>query len=483
MDSRVNSSLETQSYFFPDYPSINHDIVKIVLIFLAKLSPLNKFMELASLNKAWKKLMTSDEVFLIIFDKYVRPNYSQYIKRLSPIKPNDVKNWVSNLNATCCDLRPSFQPEKSSLPVSKVSWYHSITDGRRWVISMSSDSRELRKSDITQLANQPVYIAKFTEQIKDIKVFGNTIAVMLTSGKLTLYNGSTDQMQVTSSYNMGQNVTRFCLMEEGFIYKNVDGFLFFQSSKDNLPIQLSETPYNAYEKENVTLGQGERIPLIASSEGYYLTISNQASEKDRRHFLQLCHLNHKDPVIILSFTTNPLWVIDMNDKYLVALHSDDGRLLIYHLAMDQDKIWSTQMIIGDIKSTHSLSPIVYVKIWGEYVVITYGFGKVRFIAINRALNKPPSIELERALRSEVTEILKPPFVSPNGLNFIVKMFSSSSPILNGSAFTIHLITWSFSPFPSALSQLPSDAPPRLTNLGSQKRKHEKTTGKENRSKK
>lgn len=455
MESLIASTSYASRPLFPNYSLINGDITKLVLEFLAKSIPLATFMELARLNKTWKSFMTSDAIFHLIFKTYLA-SYHHFNVRKDPVKPNDVKNWFSNLHATKCNFN---QPRCHFQTTNLDMWPFAATDGTKWIawVANSHLPEQLWKTNVAELNQPPQEIARFdkTTPLRRIAVLGDTVAAMLSSGKLVIYDVSSDAPRLIQEFELGSSAHHFSLLKNNsIIYRTADGVLFYQSIEKKEPVKLSTIEFNSIEKAPLFLG---KIPLVTFENGCYLGLSEKSCKTDRRHYWQLRHIDLKDSLGTFPVTTAPEWKLDVAGEHFAAYNSLARKLLVYRVDSNTKKVQEWHMTFPKDGGNFSADLPIFIKIWGNYLVLAQ-CSRVKIMQLTPSPGEKFTIVSDRVLQNVGFTIFAGPYISPKGLNFVaVPMDYFPWPGYKPEA---RLITLSFSPFPSLLSEpLPPPEPP------------------------
>lgn len=410
----TNTSLSSQP-LFPSYSAINEDITALALEFLAKSVPLHKFTELALINKRWKMFIMSEKVFRIIFNTHLR-SYSNYLKPKAPLS-DEVKRIYSNLYAT------RFAAEAQVLSPKFLDFFeeYASTDGKKW-FGYVTDSTTLwiRNGARLELAPQKVITVKMPTYLKRIAISEDTIAVILSTGSLLIYDASKQPPSQIGEFHLGENLERFSFIKDGFIYRNEDGEIFYQSNEKTNLIQLPTAEYNEVERPPPNR-LSTPIPFFISKGGYYLALSDEVAS-NQRHYWQLRHLDQKDPIITLPFTTDPNWAIDLTGRYLVALHTRQYDLHLYSLPLPENQKQGLHVKLKEL-SDDFFMPFSFLKIWGSYLVIGE-LGRVRIVSLSSVADRKPAV-IREVFYNDRIHLTGHVYINPDGLNFIVRKFGAS----------------------------------------------------------
>lgn len=462
MINSTNANSVVLQPFFPDCSLFPRELSILVLSIVAKTYTVAQFMRLALVSKKWKQVISSNEMFNLLFKHYFSP-YLHYIKRPGSQGADDFKNWHLNLNGSHVN-----QKTCRSQPAGKVMWNHAKTDGYKWVVWKDKNAQGLMLSDLTQLNQPPLEIAHFdgTTLISDISVLKNQIGVLLTTGKVILYDTSMQQVRSVDEYLVGTNIDCISLTRDGFFYRSSEGLLFYQKTDHTPPVQLNTTRYSSIEQIK---WKNHKIPLVTSEDGYYLAISSQMDEREVRHYWELGHLDSPS-IALLPFTTQIFCKIDMTKGHLAVFNIMDGKLFFYSLALTQATMWVQWVPIHRQKQlTKAFAQETFIKIWKNHVVITEGTSRI----FRTEFRKDRSAVLtgydlfEKGSHATFGE----PFVNPDGLNFVTRQ----SPVIARDGFkNAEVLSVSFSPFESNLTRSPlpttSSLDPRRSNrIAGQKR--------------
>lgn len=430
--------------FFPTHPNFPVAITRVILEFLAKSCSPAQFVQTTLVSRAWKQVVTSNEMLHVLFNFYFS-SYLHYRDKEDVITWDLLKNWYSNLHGTCSSFDQGIFTLRAT---PTVEWGMAETDGKNWVIWAGSDKLTLKKTNIVNMSMSAQAIDSFGADtpVESISVLGNRVAVLLKSGIIKVYDVSTEPARLIKSSQLADNIKRIALVKNGCIYRTREGELFYLSDEKQSSVRLTSTHYNAVEQFPWA---ALAIPLCTSEGGYYLTISNEEDAKTERHLYELRHLAHEGSILTFPFSVDQIWKLDLTDKLLVAFNATTGQLYIYQLATTKEDICKWQMDINDKKQASPLRAKHFVKIWGNHIVLSNSEGRVRILRLDFDKDQEASLVVDRIfnkndvkMKTIEIEMLRAPFTNPKGLNFVIMPRTVPPP----SGAKIKILTWSFSPF-------------------------------------
>lgn len=435
ISSYANS--HTGQPFFPDR-EIPFDIIKFILEMVAEDFTVYQWTQLAFVSRAWKKVTTSKEMFAFLFKRHFS-EYLHYAKRPNQPGANDFITWYLNLYGT--KLNKSVCTR--SQPRQNIRWDRAQTDGYQFVVYTNKTARTIRILDLTQLKASSLVIncSRGNALIRDINVLETRIGVLLSTNKMVLYDVSVKPPS-SIEFDLPSDIERIALTKDGFFYRSSRGQLFHQKTDKSPVRQLSTSAFTMSERIN---SRDKPIPLITSKGGYYLFIEREMDNEKQRHYWKLGHLD-SGAIDVLAFTTDSNWMLAMDDKSLAAYNHTNGKMYYYKLALSPEKIWAQH---GELPMPRAiaLGKKISIKIWGTFVVISNENGELTRIQFQQG--QPGRRVNTRLFERGLYKIFGPPFINPNGLNFVVR----PTPVTNPSDFQkAEIFSVSFSSFPSLLSQ-------------------------------
>lgn len=448
MISSVDSTNSSQP-LFPEHPDMTPDITMLVLKFLAQTTGPDQIAKLARLNKSWKAFIRSERVTRFLFTHYFS-SFQNHLKIQNPVW-DKLGNWTQNVfgkhpvlsNPTCVSSQALFITPALVKPT---------TDGRNWIAHVNSEANKIMRSNVVNLCEAPKEVAPIepVALTQQLFVLGNSIGVLKTVDRknytLIIYDVSSDFPHQFRQFHIGNDVTDFSLLnDDGFIFRTKMGELFYQSgSTQEPPVKLSSEKFTASEITS------RNIPLFVSEGGYYLAPADKIDHPTQRHYWQLKHVNRKNPIETLPFTTQQHVKIALTDQYLAAYELTTRELHVYRLAQDEKEMQVWKEFLPDLKDLDPSKLGTFITIWGQRIVITHHNCWIRILELNPELNAKSKMLFDGIFYDQESMISNPPpFINPNGLNFFLAKFGKSE---KGSMFKLvasnHLLSLSF---PSSLT--------------------------------
>lgn len=439
MTSPINDVSVIEQAVFPNYPFFPAEISNVVFELLAKSCKLNEFLRLAEVSKTWKKRILCNKIFNALF-KHHFSAYQHYVKRNDPPEENDFKHWYSNLHGTTSFFNVNL-PYKLTR-VSMGRWSAVNTDGIQWAAGVTSVG-SVMLANLASLSERPIEMFSSPQgtTIQDVSTLGNSVGVLLSGGQLMNFDVSMTPPIKTHELSVKNDAERFLFIEQGILYRDPEGLIFYQSQEMNGSwTQLTTVRYTITESRMRGV-----IPFVVSKGGFYLTLSNKLKPGGDSHYWQLNKLNIDRSEILEPFTTDNSYKVDLNDERLLVCNTWDQKLGMYKLEATGiarfEGEWTLPHQFGRVNL------IKLVKLWGNHAVVADRNGKTNIVTFNT--DGKASVVVSRLLGEGSFVFSKSLFISPNGLNFIVKLSEVKFPHYEPGRW--RLVTLDYSPFPSSLS--------------------------------